>query len=82
MKLMDRFERVLKDLDALTRYAREGLNAHETLDAKLVAIKVQNLLSDTRRALRLQYFKVEDTFSSLHTCSDCEKLSCDCKCEE
>ncbi len=80
MTLIDRFERVLKDLDVLTRYAREGSKAHETLNTKLAATKVQNLLSATRRTLRLQYFEVEDTFSPLHMCPDCEKLFCDCEC--
>lgn len=82
MKLINRYERVLKDLDVLTRYVSEASLTHDKLDDKRNAQNVIYNIIAARRNLRLRYFDFEDAISSLTICPECGALSCDCHCEK
>jgi len=60
MTMMERFERVLKDLDRCTQLAERGANLHTTLEEKLAAQRVIRVLREARASLRPQYYEFED----------------------
>jgi len=67
MKPIARYERVLKDLDALARLVREGSLAQPKLDDKISAQRVLKMLEDARRPIRVNYYTFQDAVSPLET---------------
>ena len=60
MRIEDRFERILKDLDVCTRQVGRGATLHNNLDAKVDAHRLKKILQDVRAKLRIEYFAFED----------------------
>ena len=59
-KQMERYERILKDLDRWARTARLAATEAQSLEDKLRMTRVEKAISDCRHKLRLHYYDVED----------------------
>lgn len=60
MKVIERYERVLKDLSYLASVIKESSKGDIKLEEKLRLVGCQNALFDTRRRLLLYYHDIED----------------------
>ena len=59
-KQMERYERILTDLDRWARTAQLAAKEARSLDDKLRMTRLQKAINDCRRTLRLHYYDVED----------------------
>jgi len=59
-KRMERYERILTDLDRWARTARLAATEAQSLEDKLRMTRLQQILNDCRHKLRLQYYEAED----------------------
>ena len=64
-RLCRRYERILRDLDVLTRGVRAGALAHSSLDEKVDARRLQTVLEQVRAKLRVEVFALEDAVREL-----------------
>lgn len=60
MKATNRYERIMKDLDALTTAVDVGAKVHTNLDAKVDAYRLKTILQRVRCQLRVEYFAIQD----------------------
>ena len=60
MTLTERAERILKDLDRLSREIHEASAANLSLDDKIVMQRTYRELCDARNIVRKHYYNIED----------------------
>ena len=60
MTAQERMERVLKDLDVLTRIAEKGAHGAELLDDKVAMHRLCKELREARTIARKAHFAIED----------------------
>ncbi len=60
MKPIERFERILKDLDVCGQLASGGSLAHKTINDKVAAVNVEMAIRKVRRVLQAMYYGFED----------------------
>lgn len=65
VKIEDRFERILKDLDRCAQQVNRGSRLLDNLDAKVDARRLQTVLERCRSQLRVEVFAFQDAVSLL-----------------
>lgn len=77
MRIRDRYERVLKDLDVLAQTCRAGLVGIDNLEDKVRMSRTQNTITHMRHDLRTLVFDLDDAeefAKKTERCPECYSL--------